>query len=77
MNKCCTYNCCCFFFFSLFRVVISFTVKKKKKKVQRHLNLQFGDMNAKRAAAAAAIYGSLFCAGVDWRPRLSPGAIDV
>jgi hypothetical protein len=63
-------------FFSLSRVVISFAVKKTKK-VQRHLNLQFGDMNAKRAAAAAAIYGSLFCAGVDWRPRLSPGAIHV
>jgi hypothetical protein len=63
-------------FFSLSRVVISFAVKKTKK-VQRHLNLQFGDMNAKRLAAAAAIYGSLFCAGVDWRPRLSPGAIDV
>lgn len=69
------------FFLSLSLELLSVLLLKNKKKVQRHLNLQFGDMNAKRAAAAAAtaaaIYGSLFCAGVDWRPRLSPGAIDV
>lgn len=52
-------------------VFISSAVKskrKKKQKVQGHLNYPIW----RYERSTAAIYGSLFCAGVDWRSRLSP-----